>query len=462
MADIARAMHGPIPFSDGTIQIKCFNRDAPSGAPLIFPVELLCNTDDEARQANITANARADVPWLKQVDAHDGTAIICGSGPSIRDHQDEIRKALDAGATLYALNGAAKWLNSIGIVPDFQIILDPRAANIDLIGQADCYLIASQCHPDVLALVRRRATLVHVLWDGLDECLPDYDDDYAVVGSASSVGPVACFIAYTQGFRDLRLYGYDSSHKALGDSHALPQPMNDGEPCAWVKWNGKDYYCSLVMKQQAEQFPSVKCALEQLGCTVDVIGEGLLPDRINCPVEALPEQDKYERMWDMPCYRDYSPAETVVDQIAAFVPPGVRVMDFGCGTARAAVELAKRGYQPVLIDFAFNCRDEEARDLPFVLQDLTEPIVTWAAWGYCCDVMEHIPTNDVNKVLWNISTAADNCFFKIETTPDNMGALIGQTLHLSVYPDAWWLEKLRQYWPDVEAQGNGIFLCRRD
>ena len=39
----------------------------------------------------------------------------------------------------------------------------------------------------------------------------------------------------------------------------------------------------------------------------------------------------------------------------------------------------------------------------------------------------------------------DRCFFKIAMFPDNMGALIGQPLHLSVFPLQWWVSMFADY-----------------
>jgi hypothetical protein len=58
------------------------------------------------------------------------------------------------------------------------------------------------------------------------------------------------------------------------------------------------------------------------------------------------------------------------------------------------------------VDFADNCLDEDIRPmletqahaLRFVEHDLTEPLTQSATYGFCTDVLEHIPTEDVDKV----------------------------------------------------------------
>ena len=61
-----------------------------------------------------------------------------------------------------------------------------------------------------------------------------------------------------------------------------------------------------------------------------------------------------------------------------------------------------------------------------------------AKYGMCCDVLEHIPTADVETVIQNIMASAENCFFQISTTPDICGDLIGTRLHLTIRPHEWW------------------------
>lgn len=59
--------------------------------------------------------------------------------------------------------------------------------------------------------------------------------------------------------------------------------------------------------------------------------------------------------------------------------------------------------------------------------------------------MEHIAPEDVDSVLHNVLSACKDCFFQISTVPDMMGAEIGEQLHLTVEPHAWWKEQLSKH-----------------
>ena len=90
----------------------------------------------------------------------------------------------------------------------------------------------------------------------------------------------------------------------------------------------------------------------------------------------------------------------------------------------------------------------------FVQWDLTNPIPMEADYGICTDVMEHIPTEDVFRVITNIMESAHKVFFQISTIDDSMGELIEQPLHLTVKPHSWWenLFCARGYKVDWEAE----------
>lgn len=437
------------------------HRNPGASSDLIIPFVTECNTGDEQIMANIVANSALDRVWISQAQAHGGIALICGSGPSLADDLAEIARMARAGATIFAMNGAAIFLARHGIAVDYQFIIDARPENVTLIGPAGAHIFASQCDPSLFDEMPA-AMLAQVGADEM-EFLPEHHADFAVIMGHSSCGNVAPGLAYTMGYRDLHCFGYDSSHRG-GEGHPFKQPLNDGEPLMWLTRNGKRYLTSFTMRQQADVFPLVARDLQLLGCAVTVHGYGLLPDLWNA---VLSEKQKYELMWSLPQYRATAPGEDEVGIFALIARPCDQdtVLDFGCGTGRAGIMLQRAGLSPVLIDFAENCRDTAALSLPFAQRDLTEPLGMWGDYGFCTDVMEHIPPQDAERVLANLFEATPCIYFRIDTEADQCGALIHQTLHLNVRSHAEWRDTLSRFGEIVYARehaGFSRFYVRSD
>jgi hypothetical protein len=452
-----------LPFAN--LQIKHWNPGAT--APLILPVHVICNTSDDDLHRNIKANSARPRQmlrrWVKTEPAHDHVAVLVGSGPSLADTLDEVRAHAQAGAVIFAMNGAATYLHDRGITADYQVMIDPREETKQLVGVAKDHLIASQCHPAIFDALPH-ARLYHLQIEGIDDDLPTYEEAFALVGGAASVGNTSTVLAYVLGFRTLHLYGYDSSHRSA-QSHAFHQRMNDGEPNCVVVWNGKEYRTSLTMKLQAEKAQETLSALTTAGCTIHVHGSGLLPDMWNTPMEVLPEREKYMRMWSVAGYRNLSPGEDAAQMFLDLVQPSGLVIDFGCGTGRGGLAISKAGHDVFLVDFASNCRDTEALHLPFLEHDLTERCPLHGDVGYCTDVMEHIPPDLVEAVIHNIMRSVPTAFFQIATVPDNFGAVINQRLHLTVEDHAWWRATFERLGyavtHDTDAGMHSIFVIQR-
>lgn len=166
------------------------------------------------------------------------------------------------------------------------------------------------------------------------------------------------------------------------------------------------------------------------------------------------EQAKYQEMWTHQAYREVAPGELCATQFMGIVRPkrGAKVLDFGAGTGRGAVMLAMLGALEVkMLDFASNCLDDfvvEALQtqplLSFDLCNLVKPIPFSAEYGYCTDVMEHIPPEWVTTVLVNILKSAQHVFFQIACDDDQCGKIIGEKLHLTVEPIKFWLDRLQK------------------
>jgi hypothetical protein len=442
-----------LPYSN--MQVQHWNPGAT--IPLVLPIQNFSNTDDEHIYANIRANSRACRNWLAQKPEHDGVAVLVGSGPSMREQLLEIRRHAEDGATIFALNGAAAWLHEHRIVPDFQVILDAREESAQLVSEAArAHLFSSQVHPSTLAR-GKNVILWHPAYEKLEEQFQDEDAEgfkiwntpgpYSMVGGGITVGISALFVAYALGYRTIHCYGYDSSADAKSRTHAFRQPMNDGEPMCWTRFNRKDYLASFTMKLQAEKFPEQAGLLQALGCDIQVHGSGLLPDIWNSA--GITEAEKYRQVWDEPAYRAHSPGE---EHAAEFVEmceirPWHRVLDLGCGTGRGGDRIRHLSQATVVfVDFAENCLDPQVRVDRFVCADLSHPIpaVGDYDYGFCSDVLEHLPPAQVDAVIRNCLKAAPTCYFAISTVPDEMGQLITQRLHLSVHPLGWWKDTFRR------------------
>lgn len=158
------------------------------------------------------------------------------------------------------------------------------------------------------------------------------------------------------------------------------------------------------------------------------------------------ERAKYLEVWQRDEYRRVSPGMFEVERATKVmgVEPGSSLIDFGSGPCRATKWFMDRGVNVLAIDFAANAR--EFPDVPFVEACLWDDLngVGAADFGFCCDVMEHIPREKVDAVLQNINRLSKRAaYFRIATRPDVMGKrLINKPLHVTVESADWWRKKL--------------------
>jgi hypothetical protein len=401
---------------------------------------IVSNTDEEVLFKQIRENSQKYKNWLEAKPEHNGVAIIIGGGPSINDDIHKIRFRQRQGGVVFALNGSSKWCHDNGIKVDYQVIADAKEETSTLVDpEAKNHLFASQCHPKTLEQAHN-LSLWHLDIGDIEDHLPRERvkaGGYPLLYGDTTIGMCSMSVVYALGFREMHLFGYDSSHR-LGESHAYDQPINKSMPTTTVKWAGRTFVSSIAMKGQAERFLLFSKLFKSSGVTLHVHGDGLLQTMYNAKYTDLTEREKYQLMWQLDMYRERSPGEKLADFYLANFKPRGKVIDFGCGTGRAGIKFKKAGLDVMLVDFADNARDDEAIPIPFLVHDITEPMSIHADNGYCTDVLEHIPTDDVSKAIKNIMSSAEKVFFQISTTDDHFGEAIEEPLHLTVQPHAWW------------------------
>jgi len=172
----------------------------------------------------------------------------------------------------------------------------------------------------------------------------------------------------------------------------------------------------------------------------------------------------------MPQYRAWSPGMDNVSRFLEIVRPPKysSLLDIGCGSGKAGLEFEKLGMRVLWLDITDAGLDPAVPREQFLQSSLwgwALPRVDCFDYGFCCDVMEHIPTEFSMLVLYRILSACKVTWFQIALVPDNCGRLIGETLHLTVRPFTWWLNRFLDLGAEIidarDLCDSGLYIVRR-
>ncbi|MEW4531403.1 MAG: hypothetical protein ACF8PG_10405 [Maioricimonas sp. JB045] len=114
------------------------------------------------------------------------------------------------------------------------------------------------------------------------------------------------------------------------------------------------------------------------------------------------------------------------------------ILDYGCGQSRLVDMLQ---YDDDVQVFRYDPAIPGIDTLPVQQADLV--INT--------DVMEHVPEEDVDDVLDEISRISDRAIFNIATAPARCILPNGQNAHCTVRPADWWQARLQRHFDCVEG-----------
>jgi 2-polyprenyl-3-methyl-5-hydroxy-6-metoxy-1,4-benzoquinol methylase len=186
------------------------------------------------------------------------------------------------------------------------------------------------------------------------------------------------------------------------------------------------------------------------------------------------EQRKYDKAFKtIPEYKDLSPGKMFwhIFQEEMDPQPGKSIIDLGCGRGLVAKDMADAGLQITQLDIK-DYREEGPFQTRF---DFIESAL-WSQWehpdcstgmhaqwdyGFCCDVMEHIPTEYTMLALKRIIQNTKQCFFLISCIEDIHGKQIGESLHLTIRDFTWWLNRLNEFGTVTHARdviASGVYV----
>lgn len=270
-----------------------------ANSDLIIPIDAKPSVEHDKTMENVRINSRLDIPWLNEIKAKIGTAIICGAGPSLKNHIQDIKQS---GGIVFAVNSAAQYLISKGVQVHYQVILDPLPEEIDELAEADEHLIASIADPAVFKAVKR-PILWHPLIAGIEDEIPAGKLFCGIGGGITVTNSTLC-IAYTMGFHRLKVYGVDSSYKD-GHRYADQGKAPPGALAVDIELDGRKYATSYDLKLQVNLFMMLAALLDREGVEVEVFGEGLLPDLFREYGNSPERRVVYDLISTPPAYGEY-------------------------------------------------------------------------------------------------------------------------------------------------------------
>lgn len=250
------------------------------GGSQIADFDVIHNTLSGVLKNKIRTNLKRGLPTLKIQEAHNGHAAIVAGGPSLRESLRELRQRALDDCLIVAVNGSAHYLHSQGIRVNWHIIMDARADNVRFVQPpvASHHWLASQCDPSLFEIPN--VTMFHMANKEAMEVVGEGD----FLSTGSTVALAAMGLVYTQGYRKIHCYGFDSSYTE--NHHAYSQPMNDKDPVIEARVGDRVFKCAPWMVQQANEFQVLAGQLAQAGVVVTVSGDGLLPHIAHQMMEA--------------------------------------------------------------------------------------------------------------------------------------------------------------------------------
>lgn len=189
------------------------------------------------------------------------------------------------------------------------------------------------------------------------------------------------------------------------------------------------------------------------------------------PSSEQAERAKYEDMWSVADYRKFSPGMQNVERFLSVLNPPSRssIVDIGCGEGGAGLRFAEGGMAVNWVDITESALDPRVPRSRFMRAPIWS--IGWRAmrpgtgwdYGFCCDVLEHIPPEYAMLCLEKITSACRTSWLQVCNVPDQFGAVIGKQLHLTVRPFSWWRDRIGEFGDLIEARdlcGNSLFVVQ--
>lgn len=233
-------------------------------------IKIDCVVDKDTRQSNIDYAVSLDLPTCAVHRKRNGKVAIVGSGPSVTDSVDILR---EWDGEIWGINRSLEWMRHRGIKPTAFLGIDPEWFLTECLPDPTddiTYYIATQVHPGVFDHLTGKKIMT---W-----CLADsevrHPDGYLPIFGGTTCLSRAPNLAWSLGYRDVHIFGGDSSFTHKTHVHGGELPAN----VVISEVNGVPYKTTKTMMSQACEFVEqiVEWARGEEPLSVSVYGEGLM------------------------------------------------------------------------------------------------------------------------------------------------------------------------------------------
>lgn len=244
------------------------------------PIPLKLYMEGTATEAEMNANvtatlARGYVRLNEYLGTMTGSVSICGSGPSLEETLQELT------GDVLAINGSLKFLLDHGVVPRWAMIWDasPLCEAFAVPHHEVTYLIGARCHESVFKRLQGCKVIVwHAGGDhNIHQFMLEKQIHEPMVNGGSAGVTRAIYLAFALGYRDLHLFGADSSYSDDGRTHVAGSlvPEKFMQVMMAEKWfNTTPEWCAQVEEIKVI-YPNF--TRPEMGARITAHGKGLLP-----------------------------------------------------------------------------------------------------------------------------------------------------------------------------------------
>lgn len=248
-------------------------------------LEVCCVASGEVRRGHIKNALSLGLPVCTLEKEHNRIVACVGAGPSVRNYLQELR---NFPGDVWAINGAHNFLIENGVNVSGCVLLDPLVELVEYLKKPNAsvtYYVASICHPKVFASLDGFDVRVWHAW--MDESMPP-SGSYAVPG-ASTCLTRAPFLAHMLGYRDIRIYGADSSYEEV--THCYGDTVVDTGfiPRKIVRVGDQLFESEVALMQQVTE---MRVIAEHFPAKISFHCGGLMRAFLDAPVENLDEAIK--------------------------------------------------------------------------------------------------------------------------------------------------------------------------